>query len=156
MNHIFQTSLDLPLKIGEVFDFFSDAANLEKITPPELAFFIEPPRPIIIQKGTLIDYRLKLWGIPFSWRTEITHWEPPVKFVDEQIRGPYHTWVHTHWFEEIDGSTRISDEVRHRLPFWPLGEIAYPIIRTQINRIFSFREKAIKTYFSVKYNQEDS
>ena len=148
MDHIFHTSFDISQKIEAVFQFFSDAANLEKITPPELEFFINTPPPIVIQKGTLIDYRLKLWGVPFKWRTEITHWEPPIKFVDEQISGPYHTWIHTHRFEEIDGSTRISDEVKHRLPLWPLGEIAYPIIRAQINRIFTFREKAIKTFFS--------
>ena len=144
MDHIFQTSFDLPVKIELVFEFFSDAVNLEKITPPELEFNINTPPPIIIQKGTLIDYRLKLWGIPFSWRTEITHWEPPIKFVDEQINGPYQTWIHTHRFEEIDDFTRISDEVRHRLPFWPFGEIAYPLIRGQINRIFAFRETAIR------------
>jgi len=144
MDHIFKTVFSLPLPIEVVFDFFSDAANLEKITPPELEFNIDTPPPIAIKKGTHIDYRLKLWGIPFSWQTEITHWEPPIKFIDEQIRGPFHAWVHTHGFEEIDGHTQISDEVRHRLPFWPLGEIVYPIIRAQITRIFAFRETALK------------
>ena len=143
-NHVFKTSFELPLAIDEVFDFFSDATNLEKITPPELQFNIRSPGPIVIQQGTQIDYRLKLWGIPFSWRTEITCWEPPVKFIDEQINGPYHTWMHTHRFIDLKGSTRVEDAVRHRLPFWPMAEVAYPIIRAQINRIFTFREEAIK------------
>ncbi|NQU64021.1 MAG: SRPBCC family protein [SAR324 cluster bacterium] len=148
MNHTFYTAFDLSSNTRDVFDFFSDAANLGKITPPELNFHIRSPAPIIIKQGTQIDYRLKLWGIPFGWRTEITHWEPAVKFVDEQIQGPYHTWIHTHRFDEKDGMTRVSDEVRYRLPFWPAGEIVYPIIHAQIRRIFAYRETIIKEIFS--------
>lgn len=126
-----------------VFDFFSDAGNLERITPPELQFRILTPLPIQMRKGSLIEYQLKLYGLPFIWQTEITSWAPLEKFVDSQIRGPYRSWIHTHRFSQTEEGTLMHDQVEYELPCWPIGELVFPLIHRQIKRIFSFRKTAI-------------
>lgn len=137
------TVIDRPRE--ELFPFFAAAENLEQITPPELRFRIVTPGPVAMREGTLIDYRLRLNGIPFGWRTEITEWDPPYAFTDTQLRGPYHTWVHRHVFEKLgEGRTRMTDEVRYRLPLWPLGEVALPIVRRQVRAIFTHRNRVIR------------
>lgn len=142
-THRFKTSMTLPFGLRETFAFFADASNLEKITPPELSFHILTPQPIDIIEGSEIDYRLRLYGLPLSWRARITNWNPPHRFVDEQIQGPYRLWVHLHRFYQENGSTKVVDEVRYQLPLWPLGEVAYPLVAAQLRRIFRFRKQAI-------------
>jgi ligand-binding SRPBCC domain-containing protein len=134
----------LPLGIEEVFAFFADPLNLETITPPELSFEILTPEPQEIREGSLIDYRLRLYAVAFRWRARITVWAPPDRFVDEQVAGPYKLWIHEHRFLARKGGTVIQDEVLYRLPFWPVGELAYPFVRTEVERIFRFRRNAIR------------
>ncbi|WP_405284032.1 SRPBCC family protein [Gaopeijia maritima] len=110
-RHELHTEAVLPLSRGEVFPFFAAAENLERITPPELAFRIVTPTPVDIREEVRIDYRLRLFGVPFSWRTRISEWDPPHAFIDEQEAGPYHTWIHRHEFVEVTGGTRMTDRV---------------------------------------------
>lgn len=115
--------------------------------PPELAFRVLTPGPVEIAEGTLIDYRLGLFGVPFGWRTVIAEWNPPHHFVDQQLRGPYHTWIHRHTFAAIAGGTRMTDRVDYRLPLHPLSGPALPVVRRQLNRIFVFRREVIGGLF---------
>ncbi len=146
-RHTFTTSMRLALAREEVFAFFAEAANLERITPPELRFEILTPQPLHLTEGTLIDYRLRLFGVPLGWQTQILCWDPPRSFVDAQLRGPYKRWIHTHGFREEDGETIMEDAVEYCLPYWPLGELVYPLVRRQLRRIFRYRQQAIRAYF---------
>ena len=147
-EHILKRELTIELPRSEVFDFFSKAENLQKITPPELGFRIITPQPVEMSEGSLIDYRINLHGIPMGWRTLISKWDPPNEFVDEQISGPYKQWIHRHTFIEAGPSTTlIGDEVRYRLPFEPFGDIAHFFVERQLNYIFDFREKTVNEFF---------
>ena len=97
-----------------------------------------------MRAGTLIDYRLSLFGVPFGWHTEISCWEPPHRFVDTQLRGPYRRWIHTHEFVAERGGTRMIDRVDYVLPLGALGRVAKPLVGRQLQRIFEFRERTIQ------------
>jgi ligand-binding SRPBCC domain-containing protein len=150
MIHTFQSSMMIPFHVLGVFEFFSNATNLERITPPELRFKILTPEPIKMGQGTRIDYHLQLYGIPFGWSSLINHWDPPRKFIDQQIKGPYKEWVHTHCFYDQTDGTEMTDEVSYRLPLWPFGEVFSPFIHLLISRIFRFREQTIREIFEKK------
>jgi ligand-binding SRPBCC domain-containing protein len=145
-EYIIERSTWSPLEISSVFGFFAAAENLGRITPPELDFRIRSTSPIRMAVGALIDYTIKLHHIPMRWRTEITRWDPPSSFQDTQIAGPYAKWVHTHRFVEdhTRGGTTIHDRVVYALPFGPLGRVLHPLVRRQLNRIFDYREAALR------------
>ncbi len=142
----FQCELWLPASPEEIFPFFADAGNLDAITPPWLNFHIVTPRPIEMRAGTLIDYKLRVRGLPLRWRTLIKEWQPPFRFVDEQLRGPYRQWIHTHTFEARDGGTLARDVVHYAVPF---DFIAHPLfVRRDIETIFQFRTEALRAKFA--------
>lgn len=135
--------------VDEVFGFFAKAENLNLITPPDLKFNILTPLPIEMKKGTLIDYRIKLGGFSFKWKTEITNWNPPFSFTDTQLKGPYRIWVHEHTFESQNGKTIVKDKVT----YLPPGYIAEPFINSlfvkhRLEKIFEFRRQKISEYFN--------
>lgn len=145
----------VPIALDRVFDFFADAGNLESITPPWLNFRIVTPRPIEMRQGTLIDYVIRWSGIPLRWRTEIREWNPPHKFVDVQLIGPYRLWHHQHEFEECafggKSATRMRDVVHYALPTTGLSWLAHDlVVRKDLERIFDFRRDAIDACFGVE------
>jgi len=131
--------------LPDVFAFFSDASNLERLTPPFLRFRILTPMPLALGAGARIDYQLSLFGVPVRWRTRITDWQPGKRFVDEQESGPYALWRHTHEFEARGASTLVRDVVDYREPLGPLGSIAHLLfVRRTLDRIFDFRRGAVE------------
>jgi ligand-binding SRPBCC domain-containing protein len=134
----------LAADVDRAFELFADAENLARITPRWLGFRIVTPRPIEMRVGTLIEYRLRLHGVPLRWLTRIEVWEPPHRFVDVQVRGPFASWHHTHRFEPTDEGTRIRDRVRYRQRLGPLGGAAERVlVRRDLERIFDHRHRAI-------------
>jgi ligand-binding SRPBCC domain-containing protein len=134
--------IDRPLPL--VFDFFSKAANLQRITPPWLSFSILGAEPAKVETGTVIPYRLRLHGVPLIWVSQIESFEPQRMFVDRQLIGPYKLWVHTHSFEADGDRTIIRDEVRYELPLGRLGAVAQVLfVRRDVERIFAYRRKSI-------------
>ncbi len=150
-EHILKREMTIELPRAEVFEFFSNAANLERITPAELNFHIATPQPIEMREGALIEYNLKLHGFPLKWKTLISKWDPPFEFVDEQLSGPYKQWIHRHTFTEIDaGTTLIEDEVKYRLPLEPFGDIALFFVERQLKNIFDARHQAVAEVLNVR------
>ena len=140
--------LRVPHPPAAIFPFFADAANLGELTPPWLSFRIETPTPIAMQVGTLIDYRIGLHGIPLRWRTRISRWQPPHAFADEQLRGPYALWHHTHTFVAVAGGTEIGDEIEMRPRGGPLAGLAMRLfVRRDVERIFRYRTEVMAERF---------
>lgn len=138
----------IPARVEEVFAFFADAGNLDRLTPPWLGFRILSALPVAMAEGTLIDYRIRWKVVPLRWRTRIESWQPPHRFVDTQVRGPYRLWHHTHTFEPEGEGTRMSDVVRYRLPLGALLSPVHPLlIRPDLEAIFDFRRAAIEDVF---------
>lgn len=130
----------VPRGIDETFAFFADAANLELLTPPWLNFRILTPRPITMRAGTLIDYRIRVRALPLRWTSLIEIWEPGLRFVDLQLRGPYRWWRHEHRFTPADGGTLVEDLIEY-LP--PLHRLTRALVRRDLDRIFTFRTRRI-------------
>ena len=146
--YVLERTQVVPCPLSEVFAFFADAANLERMTPPFLGFQIKTPLPIAMSTGTLIDYKISLHGIPMKWRTRIAEYVPGVRFVDEQLKGPYKVWHHTHEFRAVPGGTEVVDRVQYELPFGPLGAIAHALfVRRQLKTIFDHRERTMSQLF---------
>jgi ligand-binding SRPBCC domain-containing protein len=142
-----QTRLFVARDLGTTFSFFADAGNLQRLTPPWLDFAILTPQPISMAAGSLIDYRIRVHGVPIRWRTEITEWRPPFKFVDQQLKGPYRMWHHAHTFYAADGGTMVEDTVHYR----PVGGalVHELFVRRDLERIFMFRQQEILSAFGV-------
>ena len=149
-NYVFESQLWLPVIFKELFEFFSKAENLQRITPSWLNFEILTPLPIKITQGSLIDYRLKLFGIPIRWRTEISVWQPPHCFVDRQIKGPYQTWIHTHRFESLEsGGTMMTDRVEYMPEGWGLAPLLNGLfVKRNVKKIFDYRKEEILRIFT--------
>lgn len=148
MEYVLEKSMFVPLPREQVFAFFSEAANLALITPPGMGFNIKTPGPIEMCEGTRIEYRIRVFGLPLTWRSLISRWDPPHEFVDEQLKGPYRQWIHRHRFRDhvdpkLGPGTLIDDQVRYRLPGGPLGRLVHPLVRRELEKIFSFRQTAI-------------
>jgi ligand-binding SRPBCC domain-containing protein len=140
--------MGVPVPLPEVFEFFSDARNLEELTPPWLKFEVLTPAPIEMRVGLTIDYRLKVRGLPLRWQSEIAAWDPPHRFVDVQVRGPYRYWHHEHSFREIEGGTAIMDVVDYRGPGWFLEPLVNSIfLRPDVHKIFAFRHQKLVERF---------
>jgi ligand-binding SRPBCC domain-containing protein len=144
--HTLRREQRLPGSPADVFVFFADARNLEAITPPLLRFRVLDPDAIVMGTGALIRYRLRVRGVPIGWLTAIREWDPPHRFVDEQLRGPYALWHHTHTFEPLpDGCTLMRDVVRYALPLGPVGEIARRLfVARDVEAIFDYRAQRIR------------
>ena len=140
-----ETTVWLPRDIGEVFAFFVDTHNLDLITPPWLHFRITTLPPVVMEPGLLLDYRLRLRGVPIRWQSEITVWDPPHRFVDEQRKGPYRRWVHEHIFRVKDGGTKVIDCVDYVVPG---GRLAHRLfVKGEVTSIFRYRRRKLREIF---------
>ena len=140
--------IKLSAPLNAVFGFFSHAENLEVLTPPLLKFEIQRDQPVSMRTGALIDYRLRVHGIPIKWQSEITVWEPPYRFVDEQRKGPYRLWIHKHTFEMAGEKTLVKDEVRYEVPGGSLIHTLF--VRPDLKKIFNYRHEKLLSLFSEK------
>ena len=147
-THVLRQEQLVPGPLDEVFPFFAEARNLERITPPWLAFRVVTPEPIEMRPGTLIEYRLRLHGVPVRWLTRIEEFEAGRGFVDVQLRGPYRLWHHRHEFEARGEQTLVRDTVHYAMPFGLLGALAHlALVRRDLQGIFDFRRGAVTRIF---------
>jgi ligand-binding SRPBCC domain-containing protein len=145
--YLLQTSTIVPLEARRVFEFFGDARNLDRITPPWLHFEIKTEAPFSLRPGSHLEYRIRLHGIPMTWVSEITEWNPPQRFVDEQRRGPYHWWHHTHTFTPVEGGTQVDDHVHYN----PRGGALLHglFVARDLRAIFRYRDMALREALGV-------
>jgi hypothetical protein len=147
-DQILRTTQWIPLSPEKLFPFFSDAKNLETITPPSLKFQIKEVSDETIREGTLIRYQLSLHGFPFAWKTRIENWVTGVEFVDRQLSGPYAKWVHSHRFLPVRGGTLMTDRVQFRLPLGVVGDLfALGWVKAEVQKIFQYRRKKVEELF---------
>lgn len=147
-NYVLEQTQIIPRSMDEVFGFFSDAGNLEALTPTWLNFKILTPRPIEMKAGTLIQYQISLFGIPMRWKTLIEEFTPRVRFIDRQLSGPYKIWLHTHEFSETPDGVRMVDRVEYAIPLGPLGHFAHWLfVKRMLNSIFDFRRQQVERLF---------
>jgi len=144
-THSFTTEMWLKPPLEEVFSFFSDARNLERITPPWVRFQILTSGEIPMRLGALIDYRIRVHGVPLRWQSEITLWEPGRRFVDEQRRGPYRLWIHEHRFSAKDGGTLVEDRVEYAVPGGALVNRLF--VANDVAKIFEYRKRKLEEIF---------
>jgi ligand-binding SRPBCC domain-containing protein len=150
-------AMQLPQPLAEVFAIFEEPRNLARITPPWLHFEIVTDEPLVMHRGLLIDYVIRWMAIPMRWRTEITAYEPPSHFVDEQLRGPYRLWRHTHRFTELPEGVQVADCVEYELPLGPLGTLVHAmLVRRQLLAIFRYRQQAIARHFGVDLQEVEA
>ncbi|MEE2822392.1 MAG: SRPBCC family protein [Acidobacteriota bacterium] len=151
-----KTEMELSQSRERVFSFFSDVHNLELITPRWLHFKVLTPGHVVIDEGTLIDYRLWIRGAPIRWQSIITLWDPPYRFVDEQVRGPYQHWIHEHYFREKKVGTEKMDRLQsHRLLTSVVDRVEYMhfggglfnrwVVAPDLERIFSYRKSKLQS-----------
>lgn len=132
----------------EIWPFFSDEHNLERLTPPWLNFNVLGRSTPDMGKGTEIKYRLKLHGVPLHWLTRISEWQPPERFIDTQLKGPYRLWHHLHTFEPLAGGTLLTDSVQYLLPLGTLGSLGgLKFVQHDVEKIFSYRQAAVAKIF---------
>jgi ligand-binding SRPBCC domain-containing protein len=148
-----ETKLWLPQPRATIFEFFSDPHNLDRLTPAWLKFEIRSPRSTVIKAGTLLDYRLRLHGLPIRWQSEITVWQPPACFVDRQVKGPYKLWVHEHTFEEQGTGTMVGDSVEYAVAGGSLAQKFF--VGPDLERIFAYRHKILKDIFNLDKSERD-
>jgi ligand-binding SRPBCC domain-containing protein len=156
-TYILERTQMIPLSRAETFSFFSEALNLERITPPYLKFKVITPTPFEMTAGRLIDYQLALFNISFRWRTLIEAWEPETRFVDRQINGPYSLWHHTHTFESIGPQqTLMRDVVHYRVEWGAIGGLVHEFfVRRMVNEIFDYRVQAVTEILKPGYQYWD-
>ena len=147
IDYNFEMEMIIPADIAKVFSFFSSAENLQRITPPWLNFNILTPTPFQIEQGRFIDYKLSLYGIPFKWKTEITLWDPPHRFIDEQVKGPYRKWIHVHYFEPRGDHTFMRDNVKYEIPVFHTV-INKLFVHKHVTNIFNYRRERINEIFN--------
>jgi ligand-binding SRPBCC domain-containing protein len=144
-TYVYESALFVHSPIATVFDFFSDARNLERITPPSLRFEIVTPGPLRMAAGAVVDYRLRLYGISFRWQSEIALWDPPNCFVDVQRRGPYRLWIHRHTFSTRNDGTTIEDQVTYAVHGGRLAQRLF--VARELNKIFAYRHRKLREIF---------
>lgn len=147
--HVLEDILEIPAPLPEVFSFFEKASNLGRITPPQLRMTLLTPEPVRMATGTVLDYTISVRGMPLRWTSVIAHYDPPHRFVDVQIRGPYGFWHHTHEFQASAEGTRIRDRVVYQLPFGPVGRLINRLmVARDVQAIFEYREKTLRRIFN--------